>query len=616
MSAMFLFLIAILLQMPTVRAVLESEDARAEQPTVLLAALKDSDPNIQRIAVRAVGRLERPQFADAIRPLLASTDASVRAETANALGQMNVSFDVSGALKDENDATVRSVIYETAGRVKEPVPGVEAILVSGLRDSLPPARTGAAKGLEALFRTHRSMKPSLDTVAALRLALRDNADPILRELLLLTLNAAGGADPETLKIAFDDPEPQVRRLAVIASKQWKDDPSYLVRYEALKVAPNCDRAASLARDSSEHVALLAIDLLGNGCNARLIQQIADSEKDWRKQAHAIVALAKVDPESARKRLPKFADNELWQAREYAVEAAKVLKDSRTLARLGRDNHPNVMAAAIMTPRDALRDLDSSHYGLVLEAAKKLKGWEEGRLALPSLTATLDRITRERNATSRDVRTEILQRLREFGDFRLAGDLRPYLSDFDPAIAKLAADIISERLKTTVEPITKYYVTKPVPPDEYIRGLAGATALIKMKEAGPFTMQLIPEEAPVTVATFARMAESRYYNGLTLHRIVANFVVQGGSPGANEYVGAPDFMRDELGLLSHQRGTVGISTRGRDTGDGQIFINLVDNFRLDHAYTVFARIIEGMENVDKIQEGDVIESIEIRRKVQP
>jgi cyclophilin family peptidyl-prolyl cis-trans isomerase len=73
------------------------------------------------------------------------------------------------------------------------------------------------------------------------------------------------------------------------------------------------------------------------------------------------------------------------------------------------------------------------------------------------------------------------------------------------------------------------------------------------------------------------------------------------------------MRDEVGLLSHLRGTVGISTRGRDTGDAQIFINLIDNFRLDHEYTVFARVVEGMENVDKIQEGDVIESIHIQRR---
>jgi cyclophilin family peptidyl-prolyl cis-trans isomerase len=111
----------------------------------------------------------------------------------------------------------------------------------------------------------------------------------------------------------------------------------------------------------------------------------------------------------------------------------------------------------------------------------------------------------------------------------------------------------------------------------------------------------------------RGTESGHYNGLTFHRIVPNFVIQRGSPGANEYVGTPGFIRDEVSLLSHERGTLGISTRGRDTGDSQIFVNLVDNFRLDHNYTVFARVIEGVEAVDAIQEGDVIESIAIERR---
>ena len=66
----------------------------------------------------------------------------------------------------------------------------------------------------------------------------------------------------------------------------------------------------------------------------------------------------------------------------------------------------------------------------------------------------------------------------------------------------------------------------------------------------------------------------------------------------------------MGQRSHTRGTLGISTRGRDTGDSQIFINLVDNYRLDHNYTVFARVSRGMDNVDKIQEGDEIERIDV------
>lgn len=79
---------------------------------------------------------------------------------------------------------------------------------------------------------------------------------------------------------------------------------------------------------------------------------------------------------------------------------------------------------------------------------------------------------------------------------------------------------------------------------------------------------------------------------------------------NEYVGTDDFLRDELGLAHHERGTLGVSTRGRDTGDAQWFINLVDNYRLDHDYTVFARITSGMDVVDRILEGDVMAAVRV------
>jgi cyclophilin family peptidyl-prolyl cis-trans isomerase len=88
----------------------------------------------------------------------------------------------------------------------------------------------------------------------------------------------------------------------------------------------------------------------------------------------------------------------------------------------------------------------------------------------------------------------------------------------------------------------------------------------------------------------------------------NFVIQGGSPGANEYMGDHFYMRDEPGL--HLRGTVGISTRGRDTGDAQVFVNLIDSPRLDHIYTVFGTVVAGMDVVDGTLEGDVIERVEL------
>ena len=146
----------------------------------------------------------------------------------------------------------------------------------------------------------------------------------------------------------------------------------------------------------------------------------------------------------------------------------------------------------------------------------------------------------------------------------------------------------------------------------LRRLAAPRARITIRGVGSFELALFTAQAPATVLRFARLAESGYYNGLSFHRVVPNFVIQGGSPGANEYVGDATFMRDEVGTWPHVRGAVGISTRGHDTGDAQIFVDLVDNPRLDHDYTVFAQVLNGIEVVDQILEGDVIDRIEILR----
>ena len=131
--------------------------------------------------------------------------------------------------------------------------------------------------------------------------------------------------------------------------------------------------------------------------------------------------------------------------------------------------------------------------------------------------------------------------------------------------------------------------------------------------GVFDIVMNAADAPMTVARISQLIARKYYDGLTWHRVVPNFVLQGGSPGMNEYVGDGPFMRDELGPGHHDRFTLGISTRGRDTGDAQWFINLVDNHRLDDDYTVFARVVSGHDVVDRILEGDVMQSVRI---VQP
>jgi cyclophilin family peptidyl-prolyl cis-trans isomerase len=113
---------------------------------------------------------------------------------------------------------------------------------------------------------------------------------------------------------------------------------------------------------------------------------------------------------------------------------------------------------------------------------------------------------------------------------------------------------------------------------------------------------------MTAARILELVRARYYDGLTWHRVEHDFVIQGGSPGANEYVGLDQYFRDELGTVPHLRGTVGMSTRGHDTGDAQWFVNLRDNLRLGRDYTVFAEVVEGIAVVDGVLEGDVIATI--------
>jgi cyclophilin family peptidyl-prolyl cis-trans isomerase len=94
--------------------------------------------------------------------------------------------------------------------------------------------------------------------------------------------------------------------------------------------------------------------------------------------------------------------------------------------------------------------------------------------------------------------------------------------------------------------------------------------------------------------------------------VPDFVIQAGSPGANEYSGHKEYIRDEV-ALPNVAGSVGLSIRGRNTGDAQFYINLVGNPRLNRGYTIFAHVIPSdMAVVRAIEEGDVMQSINSTR----
>lgn len=602
--------------------VLKAEHARGADLRTIERALASGDSVLQRLAVRALGRFEDARHASLLDPMLRAPAASVRREAANAAAQLRAPALLGQAslvpYTREPDPTVRAALYESLGRVAPADSTAEAMLRPGVADAALVVRQGAARGLESFTRRHaRSYKPTAATLTALTGAFAGNDDAELRHLVLLALTAAGHRDTSVIADGLRDRDEQVRRAAVVLGRVWVDDPSPMVRWQALRVAGDCARAASHLRDTSEHVQLLAIDLLGEkSCDAGPLRALVGPAEAWRPRAHAVVALARSAPAEAGPAVRQLAQSSVWQARAWAAEAAKRLGDSVTLSRLARDSAPNVAIAAITTAPQALAVLERDHAGLLLHAATVLEQQRaryDGAAALPRLQRTFERLSRTKPVTWRDPRVALLKVV-----LPLAATADPawsvqWLRDPDPVIAAMAHDALPATFTAAKDTFRLPYMPPPFPSVASLAALEGATAELRIRGKGTITLRFLPEEAPLAVHTFVTLAERGGYTGKTIHRIVPNFVIQGGSPGADEYDPATSFfMRDEVGFARNARGTFGISTRGRDTGDGQLYINLIDNVRLDHDYTVFAETTRGLDVLDRVQEGDVIEAVVIRR----
>lgn len=128
--------------------------------------------------------------------------------------------------------------------------------------------------------------------------------------------------------------------------------------------------------------------------------------------------------------------------------------------------------------------------------------------------------------------------------------------------------------------------------------------------GWFMIELLPEEAPLTVDNFIQLARRRYFNGTTIHRVVPNFVIQDGDPRGDGNGGPGYQIRCEINQLPFKRGAVGMALSGKDTGGSQWFVTHSPQPHLDGGYTVFGNIVAGMDVVDNIARGDVIRSIAI------
>ena len=128
------------------------------------------------------------------------------------------------------------------------------------------------------------------------------------------------------------------------------------------------------------------------------------------------------------------------------------------------------------------------------------------------------------------------------------------------------------------------------------------------DKGTIEIELLVLEAPQTCERFIRLAREGFFSGQAVHRVVANFVVQGGDPrGDGE--GGPGFtLRDEIGQQPFLRGTVGMAKEWNDTGGSQWFVTVGPQPHLDGRYTAFGRVVAGLDVVDRIQQWDVVRRV--------
>jgi cyclophilin family peptidyl-prolyl cis-trans isomerase len=660
------------IDIPRWQTILRIEDARAPTSAEvgLLLSYARRDPGrrgwssaleLHDNALRALGRLERLDLVPALKAFLADPALKPHAELALLLTLRAHASDTPDARVVE---AVDDLIAMPAGPValgnlplnrRDQFAAVEERLHSTLDDPKA-ARAAAARGFEALVRRNRRIGQLTDeSIDLLQKGatwslpeMRPGTDEPIVFHAAAALLAAGKLDETAIRSVLRERNPGIRRLGALALlaagssvettarteliRGALRDRDAAVRYEALRAwarsetqEEGCGPVIAALSDTKPFIVLAAIDALGERCRedeavtARLAGELGTPPNGdrWHREARALVAMARREPERAAAAMPAFSRHLTWQVRMYAARAAVLLKDADTLALLAHDVNDNVRHAAIpalhrLNGADSeaalIAALARDDYQLLLAVAETLKGAATGKAVLAALTAAFERATAQKKDTARDTRRALLERIVEQAGADAATLLERLATDYDPMVASDAVAALAT-LTGRVVKAAPQLLPRPAPPtrEELEERMV---ARVELDNGGVFDIAFDREHATLAYVRFSRLARSGYFDGLTFHRVAPNFVIQGGSPGANEYAGDALYMRDELTGNAHSPGTVGLSTRGRDTGDAQWFVNLVENRSLELEYTVYGSIVNprGGAELDEIMEGTRIRRV--------
>lgn len=638
---------------PALRALAVRALGRLEDPgrvERIAPLLDDAEGGVREAAVHALAQAVYGSDPGAVARVLAErigteADPSVLGAIAISIGRLAFG---TAAARGEADAALVAV--------SERLPVVE-------EDPGLVGRVGLARGIEAFARSDQAggtggagLSAALAGVAASLAELGVVAGggggggveltaARVRRLAMGALVHSNQLGAEAAKALMQDEDWGVRRQVVAAAARHGveaevvipaglADPDPRVRVEALaaydrrlRPGQGCAPIIAAMNDVDPDVINAAIGLAARPCPdldaqrevlGAKIAELEDAGAGWRAPSRALHALAAIAPGEVGDETRAFATHTNPFVRGWAARAAAEAGSEAVLAELASDPVANVREAALRglgavegaRARDAyLAQLDADDPQLVMTATRLLVEHAAAETPGDALLAALARFTARQRETERDVRVALLEAIGAVGGFE-SDALTPYLTDFDPAVADRAAALLTEATGTTHEAAPRPLPRAPTPDAARLTELERSNVVLHMAGLGEIVVALRPDLGATNADRFARLAATGQLDGRTFHRVEPNFVIQGGSPNANEYSGEGPYSRDEIGSHPHWRGTVGLSTRGRDTGDGQIFVNLADNLRLDFNYTIYGVVAEGMEVVDAVQEGAVIERAEV------
>jgi cyclophilin family peptidyl-prolyl cis-trans isomerase/HEAT repeat protein len=632
-------------------------------PSLVSLLQKDSDESVRAMAAFALGETESPAGADALVAALSLNQREpeeTRARAVEALGKIAAALPKSeeARVPPMREAILGALQFE-AGR--RSMPDREVIL-AGLTAALRarPENVGKVIARFLGYSDPRVRADAANTLARLRLsdgndALRKSAtsdpDPIVRANAARVLGATedkAGFDA-LLDRAIKDEDLRVRVSAIRALGALKDARAatpLLARGERLFAVYRARRAKRLARPTEINEILEIATTLGRV----LAGTKNESAVDWlRKLGHAApevdIAFARIAPatyvEDTTLCCPKPPSapldvryggsgiaqgwgeiasnpNALTKAqaglslrRALGIRSADEPKYTRA-SQIEFSDH--LRAYAAFKPNDIAdvlrKQLSDSDVIIRATAAELLGNLPPDETNAHALVEALPVALKDKELN--DAALAILDALARQKSAAANDAIKTALDSTDHLIRRRAVALLkangvgdfSDRIGTAQTRSTTADYERAI-------GRIGKQArAVVTTSKGSFVIEFLSEDAPLTVDNFVMLARKGFFNGQMIPRVVPNFVVQAGDPRGDTNGGPGYQIRCEINEMPYDRAAVGMALSGKDTGGSQWFVTHSPQPHLDGGYTVFGRVISGMEVIDAIVRGDIIRSVSI------